>query len=520
MKRERVPAVIVGAGMVGLTLAIDLARQRVPVVVLEKAHEIAQGSRSICQAKRSLEIWDRLGAGEAIRDRGCTWKRGRIFHGVRELFYFDLLPQPDHKMPAFVNLQQPILEEILRRRLRDVGGEIRLGHELVSIQQRGDIASAAVHATDGEYGIDADWLISCEGVHSTVRRALNLPFAGEIFEDKFLICDVKMKAPFPAERWFWFEPTFHPGQTALLHRQADDVWRIDMQLGADVDAEAERDPARARPRLEAMLGHSDFEFEWISIYTFQCRTLQSYVHGQVIFAGDSAHQVSPFGARGGNGGVQDADNLGWKLARVVAGRASADLLQSYDSERLAAARENILQSTRTTNFMSPRTVASRILRDQTLALAAQAPFARALVNGGRLSTPAVMTASPLNTPDDDAWDTSIAPGSAAADAPLRTSRGDGYLSEMLGDRFVVLANSDAPLPPNMVVHGETVDVLQFGRDLHDSLGLVESRYDLKAGSAVLFRPDQHIVMRARRFDPAKIADSVAKALALRQYRSS
>jgi 3-(3-hydroxy-phenyl)propionate hydroxylase len=316
-----------------LTLAIDLARQQIPVTVLEKSREIAQGSRSICQAKRSLEIWDRLGAGEAIRDRGCTWKTGRIFHGARELFRFDLLPESDHKMPAFVNLQQPIVEDILRNRFREVGGEIRLGHELIALEQNDDRIMASVRGPDGDYRIEADWLVSCEGVRSTARRALGLPFEGEVFEDKFLICDVRMKAPFPAERWFWFKPEFHSGQTALLHRQADDVWRIDMQLGADADAEAEKDPTRVRARIEAMLDHGDFELEWISIYAFQCRTLQSYVHGRVIFAGDSAHQVSPFGARGGNGGVQDADNLGWKLARVVAGRAGAYLLRSYDVER-------------------------------------------------------------------------------------------------------------------------------------------------------------------------------------------
>jgi 3-(3-hydroxy-phenyl)propionate hydroxylase len=514
MAREQAPVVIAGAGMVGLTLAIDLVRKGAPVVVLEQGRGVAEGSRSICQAKRSLEIWDRLGVGEAVRDRGATWNTGRVFLRDRELFSFDLLPEGGHKMPAFVNLQQNLLEELLHRRFAEVGGRVRFGHALAGVKSHETGVVAEVSGPDGSYEIDAEWLVSCEGVRSTARRALGLTFEGEVFKDKFLICDVKMREDLPKERRFWFEPPFHDGQTALMHRQADDVWRIDLQVGWDADAEEETRPEKARARIRRMFGHDSFTFEWISLYVFQCRSLASYVHGRVIFAGDSAHQVSPFGARGGNGGVQDADNLAWKLARVLDGRAPAALLDSYDAERQAAAHENILHSTRATDFMTPKSALSQRLRDETLALAADAPFARGLINSGRLSRPAHLRGSPLNTPDDSDWETGeLAPGSPALDAPIRVGRRDGFLLEQLGDRFVLLAMpGERPAPDTLTVGDETVDVLACGRDLDDAAGQVAARYDLKPDSVVLFRPDQHVCMRSRRFDVRRIEGAVARAV--------
>ena len=217
---------------------------------------------------------------------------------------------------------------------------------------------------------------------------LGLEAKGQVFRDRFLIADVKMQAQFPTERWFWFDPPFHPNQSVLLHRQADDVWRIDFQLGWDADPEAERRPERVIPRIQAMLGADQpFELEWVSVYTFRCQRMERFRHGRVFFVGDAAHQVSPFGARGANSGIQDADNLAWKLALVLAGLATDALLDSYDAERIPAADENILNSTRSTDFITPKSAVSRTFRDATLQLAEKYPFARKLVNSGRLSLP-------------------------------------------------------------------------------------------------------------------------------------
>jgi 3-(3-hydroxy-phenyl)propionate hydroxylase len=514
---ERVPVVIAGAGLVGLTLAIDLTLKGVPIVLLEKRDAAGEGSRSICQAKRTLEIWDRLGAAPPMLARGITWKTGRVFHRDRLLYSFDLLPESGHKMPAFINLQQFYVEEALIERLTALGGCVRWCHELSHVEPHENHVSIGVTTPAGSYRVDTDWLIDCEGVRSHVRRALGLEFGGEIFPDKFLICDVKMRrSDFPSERWFWFEPPFHSGQTALLHRQADDVWRIDLQLSPDADPETERQPARVTERIRRMLGHPEFSLEWVSVYVFQCRTLERYVHGPIVFAGDSAHQVSPFGARGGNGGVQDADNLAWKLARLIAGRGSPRLLESYDSERRAAALENILNSTRATDFMSPKTRTSRTLRDQALELAAERSFARALVNPGRLSVAAHLKDSPLNSPDRDPWPSAaLAPGSPALDAPTHTPGGKRWLLESLAGAFTLLIHPDPKErtpDAHVAVDGERIDVLALGRDVEDSAGLLARRYDLTPGSGYLLRPDQHVVARWRRWSIRDVEEAARRAL--------
>src|SRR5262249_38676523 len=131
---------------------------------------------------------------------------------------------------------------------------------------------------------------------------------------------------------------------------------------------------------------------------FNCRRLERFVHGRVIFVGDAAHQVSPFGARGANSGMQDAENLAWKLAAVLDGEADAGLIESYDLERMQAADENIGHSTRPTDFIAPHSAAERRLRDAVLGLAPHAEFARRMVNSGRLSV-ATIYDSPLTTPD-------------------------------------------------------------------------------------------------------------------------
>lgn len=507
---EHCPVVIAGGGMVGLSLAIDLRRQGVPVVVLEKSDVTTEGSRALCHAKRTLEIWHRLGLGEAVREAGVQWQIGRVFHRDQQVYSFDLLPEAGHRMPAFVNLQQDQVETLLHARYVQVGGEIRHRHALHRIDGRADNVQLTVITPDGDYRLSADWLVSCEGVRSVTRRALDLRFDGDVFSDKFLIVDVRFSgASFPPERWFWFKPPFHDGQTALLHRQSDNVWRIDLQLDANADAEVERRPEVVRPRIARMLGRDDFEIVWVSIYVFQCRTLERYVHGRVLFAGDSAHQVSPFGARGGAGGVQDADNLGWKLVRVMDGRAPVALLDSYDAERRSAAAENILHSCRATAFMTPRTPLSRLLRDQVLALAAVAPFARALVNSGRLSQPAHLVDSDLNSTDVERWTTGqFAPGSPAMDAPL----GEGvFLLDLLGDCFVSIV-ADPDVPAHISVAGEEVRILALGRDLQDPTGLLTQRYDLSPGSMLVFRPDQHLILRRRAFSASALQSAVRRAL--------
>ena len=534
---RRVPLVVVGAGPVGLSAAIDAAVRGLRVILLDEDNTVSVGSRGVCYAKRTLEIFDRLGLGERVVERGVTWNVGRTFHRDREVFSFDLLPEAGHQRPGMVNLQQYHLEQFLVERAQALPAiDLRWQHKLVSINPDDDGVRLEVDTADGRYALQADWLIAADGSRSGVRGQLGLDVEGKVFEDRFLIADVVLDAePFAqehAERRFWFDPPFHAGESALMHRQPDRVWRIDFQLGWDADPEREKDPERVRSRVRAALDQQGlarvgFELEWVSVYTFQCRRMARFRHGRVLFVGDSAHQVSPFGARGANSGVQDSDNLLWKLKLVIDGLAPAALLDSFDTERRAAADENLLNSTRSTDFMTPKTHAARLLRDAVLSLATHVPAARALVNSGRLSVATQLLDSPLNTPDTDAFEGWMRPGAPLDDAPVRAPDGrDGWLLAHVGQGFVLLhfglpgalerAAIDAlarePLAVRpLLVLSVGVDPPHDANSVTDSEGLAARRCDARAGTTYLIRPDQHVVARWRRFDGQAVRGALARA---------
>ncbi|MCK8464102.1 FAD-dependent oxidoreductase [Aliiroseovarius sp. S1339] len=508
----RHPVVIIGAGPIGLAMGIDLAQQGVKVVIVDDNDKVSSGSRAICFAKRPLEILDRLGCGQPMVDKGVKWDVGKVFFDEREVYTFNLLPEEGHQRPAFINLQQYYFEEYLVNRVRELEAEgapieIRGGNKVTAIGTHPDHATLEIDTPDGPYNIEADWLIACDGAGSPTRQMLGLDFVGRVFEDNFLIADVIMDADFPTERWFWFDPPFNRGQSALLHKQPDGVWRIDLQLGWDIDKEEEKKPENVIPRLKAMLGDDvEFELEWVSIYTFQCRRMEKFRHGRVLFAGDAAHQVSPFGARGANSGLQDTDNLGWKLKLVIDGTADEALLDSYDVERIHGADENILNSTRSTDFITPKSTTSRLLRDAVLDLSEKYEFARPLVNSGRLSVPCTYDGSPLNSADALDGPIKTRPGSSCPDAPL----GDEFLLPKLGNKFTLLT-IDAEAPD--VIEEAGVEVTRLALSVKDDkTGALQERYLGDAPSAVyLIRPDQHVAARRPSFDENLFRAAIRRA---------
>ncbi|WP_068311588.1 FAD-dependent oxidoreductase [Polycladidibacter hongkongensis] len=508
--------VVVGAGPIGLATAIDLAQQDVPVLVLDENDRVSWGSRAVCYAKRPLEILDRLGCGDKFVEKGVQWNMGKVFFEDRQVYSFDLLPEEGHKRPAFINLQQYYLEQYLVERLRDLQAEgkpieLRGKSRVTKVAQSGERVDLTVETPEGPYTLSADWLIPCDGAASPIRALLGLDFVGRVFEDNFLIADVVMQADFPTERWFWFDPPFNKGQSALLHKQPDNVWRIDLQLGWDIDREKEKQPENVIPRLKAMLGEDvDFELEWVSIYTFQCRRMEKFRHGRVLFAGDAAHQVSPFGARGANSGLQDTDNLCWKLKLVIDGKAPAALLDTYDDERILAADENILNSSRATDFITPKSAMSRTFRDAVLQLSEKAAFARPLVNSGRLSVPSTYDGSQLNGADCEKMPRRSRPGSPASDAPL----GEAWLLDQLGNNFQLLG-INVDLPASIEIEGISVASLCLTTAAGEQ-SLLAERYLGEAAQAVyLIRPDQHIAARFESYSEAAITQALRTAIGQR-----
>ncbi len=509
----RHPVVIIGAGPIGLGLAIDLAQQDVPVVVLDDNDKVSFGSRAVCYAKRPLEILERLGCGERIAKKGVEWNIGKVFFDRRQVYDFNLLSEKGHRFPAFINLQQYYFEEYLVDRVRELQAEgkpiqLRGGNKVAAVGSHPTHVRLEVETQEGPYEVEADWLVACDGANSPTRRMANLDFVGKIFEDNFLIADVIMEADFPTERWFWFDPPFNRGQSALLHKQPDNVWRIDFQIGWDIDRDEELKPENIDKRLRAMLGPEiDYELEWSSIYTFQCRRMEQFHQGRVIFAGDAAHQVSPFGARGANSGLQDTDNLAWKLKLILDGRAPESLLDSYDVERIHGADENILNSTRSTDFITPKSEISRIFRDAVLDLSEDYSFARPLVNSGRLSVPCTYDGSPLNTPDAlDGAPARTRPGSPCPDAPL----GDGFLLDRLGGAFTLLT-FDTDAEDDIEEDGVTATRLAL-TTADDPTGALAARYLGDAKAAVyLIRPDQHVAARFPEYNEAQIRFAIRRA---------
>jgi 3-(3-hydroxy-phenyl)propionate hydroxylase len=521
---QRRSLVVIGAGPVGLAAAVDARLQGLEVLLFDEDDSVSVGSRAVCYAKRTLEILDRLGIGQPLCDKGVSWNIGRTYLQEDEVYQFNLVPEPGHKRPGMINLQQYYLEEALVARALELGVDIRWKCKAVGVTSEADHAVVRIDSPEGEFSIEADWLVVADGARSPIRHMLGLDMEGQVFKDRFLIADVVMKADFPAERRMWFDPPFHRGQSVLLHKQADNVWRIDFQLGWQADPEEEKKPERVLPRIQAMLGDDrPFSLEWVSIYTFQCRRMNSFKHQRLLFVGDAAHQVSPFGARGANSGLQDTDGLVWKLALVMRGLAPEALLETYNDERVYAADENILNSTRSTDFITPKSAVSHVFRRAALDLARHHPFARKLVNSGRLSVPSFITHSVLNTPDVDVFAGDMLPGAPMDDAPITCNGHSGWLLDHLGHHFqcLVYVNDVAQLDAQtlrdlqrLAQDAVAVEPIVVSRQagavegvtvLVDAQGLFAKRYDAQPGSAWLVRPDQHVVARWRRVNRDAIA---------------
>ena len=448
--RDAVPGAarvaVVGAGTVGMTLAGRLAQHGVAVEVYEAApRREAVGSRAICMQRETLEIWARLGIGERVAERGVEWRIGRTYYRGRLLFEITLPGRGDEHFPPFVNISQSEVDELLAARLEELGVPIHLGHRFVRLRQDADGVEATFEAGGGVTR-RFDYLVGADGAHSAVRHAAGIAFDGYTFDDRFLIADVRADLPFTSQRHFHFDPPWNPGRQVLIHPQPDGVWRIDWQVPPDTDADAERANGGLDRRIHQVLGHATpYELVWCTGYRFSQRLAASFRAGRVLLAGDAAHVMSPFGARGLNSGVPDAENLAWRLAAVLRGEAPA-LLDGYEAERRPAALDNLAATDATMRFMAPHGAVRRAWRAMVLRLAPRSAWFRSRVDSGRLAAPAVYPAAssgPVGLP---------AHGHVAPD--VRLPEGD-RLRDRLGRGWVTLT----PLAGRP---GESPDVVHIG----------------------------------------------------------
>lgn len=394
------PVLVLGAGPVGQTAALLLARRGVPVVLVDARPERdAVGSKAICQQRDVLDVWDWLGAGGLVAE-GVTWDTARTFYREHELFSVHLADPGASPLPPFVNISQSRTEEVLDERLAAAGVRTRWNHRVTGIAQDGHGVTVECDTPEGPALLRGSHALSCLGAHGgVVRDALGLSFDGTTFEDRFLICDIRADLPgWERERRFYFDPAWNPGRQVLIHPCPDSVYRVDWQVPADFDLEAEEATGRLDARIRQIVGDTSYEIVWHSVYRFHTRVVERMRAGRVLLLGDNAHLVAPFGARGLNSGVQDAENAAWKLAYVLAGWAGEELLESYHAERHAAARENAEVTSATMRFLVPQDDDEHSTRVTVLERALTDDAARALVDSGRLAEPFWYTESALTTP--------------------------------------------------------------------------------------------------------------------------
>lgn len=537
---QKHPIVIVGTGPVGLTTALEIARHGQRCVVLESELQVSEGSRAIVFTRRSMEILQQVGVAQRVTETGLPWCYGNSIYRGQRVFRMENARADDDRFFPMINLQQQYLEEYL---VDAVAAnpliELRWGNRVNKVEQTGEGEGATtqveVDTPEGSYELRADWLVACDGARSGIRTAMNLLMEGASYEGRFVIADIRIDLPLPTERLAFFDPSWNPGNTILMHREPHGIWRVDYQLPAGEDPEDALKPESLKARIDAQLemigfGGTPWEMDWSSVYSARALTLPSYVHGRVIFAGDAAHMLPIFGVRGANTGFQDAQGLGWRLAMVAKGAASPSLLDSYSSERVGAAREIVEEAGKSTRFMAPPTRGFRLLRDAVLSLSLSQPFVGPLYHW-RTSRPHEYGQSPLNSVGDDNLLFKAGPAHGAPPANVRFAA-DSYLLDHLGGGFDLLYFSDGqPIPAELrqVVdqvraRGIGVRIIAVsslgaaavsGADLvlDDSQGRCRGRYGVMAnGAAYLLRPDQHVCARWMALDANRLQAAFKAAL--------
>ncbi|MBK6853723.1 MAG: FAD-dependent monooxygenase [Burkholderiales bacterium] len=562
---------VVGAGPIGLALALDLARYGVGCVVVESQQQVCEGSRAIVFTRRSMEILQQVGGDLAITRQGLPWRFGSSFYRGHQVFRMEAPKSEDDRFFPMINLQQQFVEQALVERvLAEPLIELRWGHAVTGVKRNDSHgAELEIDTPEGPYLQRADWVVACDGARSTLRQLLGLKMEGASYEGRFVIADIRIDLPFPTERRAYFDPSWNPGNTVLMHREPHGLWRIDYQLPEGESPEQALEPASLMARIDAQLDMvgargTRWQLDWCSVYSARAMTLGSYVHQRICLAGDAAHLLPIFGVRGANTGWQDGQNLAWKLACTVKRVAGPGLLDSYTQERVAASREIIDEAGKSTRFMTPPSRGFRLLRDATLSLSIDQAFVRPLFHW-RTSRPHDYLDSHLNAVDDDNTMFDAGPPVGAVMGNVKLGA-DSFLMDDTRPGFVLLSFGAGALGADVtqaldhwrargvpLLHWEVMqharpaaaagdelsrdvgaqagaaagsDELPVDTDpdtqasdgpdrvIHDAAGRVWDSYGVgRAGAAYLLRPDQHVVARWINLDAQRLNSALARALA-------
>lgn len=531
VEATRHKVVIVGGGPVGYCTALGLANHGISCVVVEGDNSVCFGSRAICISRRSQEIIERLGALTGFTEKGLPWTGGRSYYRNSEVLHFLMPNDVNQKLPPMLNIEQFYIEQYLLDAVEARSDliEVRWATTLKGVTNSPDGVELELSSDKGDYKLHADWLVAADGGRSTVRESLGLELKGTSYEGRYVIVDIKLETDLPTERLAWFDPPSNPGASILMHRQPDGVWRVDYQIRADEDPEEAVKPENVIPRVQShleMIGQTGaWEPIWITLYRAHALSLESYRHGRTLLAGDAAHLVPIFGVRGANSGIDDADNLAWKLAYVIKEIASESLLDTYSEERVFATHENLSFGTKSTEFMAPPSFAFKLMQVAVLSLAGKHETVRSLINP-RQSATITYRNSPLNQGEDQGFGAGPALGAVLPECPLHIKeKGEGYLTDLIKPVFTLLLFSNQPNPQWVkdlavaeTAKGHELRILRLATgesldaDGWDTQGRLFGLYGAQEGTAYLVRPDGHVAARWMQPEAHRVAQAISGVL--------